>query len=169
MNADLKVTALNVQDVTRALCGLLIQPTTVSCSPGLIHRRRSRLRKDGNNPQTSSHYLLLIALHGCRLQEPGRRMSPIGCSSIKNSLAAKGHLLQREVAKLVAVTDEIELALARGKRVELRGFGSFTLKRRRGRVARNPKSGAPVQVSEKFFVLFRPGFEIRKRINRAES
>ncbi len=76
------------------------------------------------------------------------------------------HLHQRDVEKLVAtILDEIVLALARGDRVELRGFGSFSINRRGGRVGRNPKTGATVHVPEKAFVLFKPGHEIRKRIN----
>jgi integration host factor subunit beta len=80
------------------------------------------------------------------------------------------HLSQRDVEKVVAtILVEIELALARGTRVELRGFGSFAVNRHKSRVARNPGTGAAVHVPEKAFVLFRPGHEMRKRINRVES
>jgi integration host factor subunit beta len=80
------------------------------------------------------------------------------------------HLILRDVEKVVAtILVEIESALARGNRVELRGFGSFSVKRRKGRVARNPRTGTTVQVPEKGFVLFKPGHEMRKRINRVES
>jgi integration host factor subunit beta len=76
------------------------------------------------------------------------------------------HLFQRDVAKLVdAVFDEIVGALARGDRVELRGFGSFSVTRRRGRVGRNPRTGATVQVREKGFPAFRPAQEMWKRLN----
>ena len=79
------------------------------------------------------------------------------------------HLFQRDVEKVVAtILNEIELALARGTRVELRGFGSFCVNRHKSRVARNPGTGATVHVREKAFVLFRPGYEMRKRINRVE-
>jgi integration host factor subunit beta len=75
------------------------------------------------------------------------------------------HLFQRDVEKVVAtILDEIESAFARGTRVERR-FGSFSVKRRKSRVGRNPGTGARVDVPEKGFVLFRPGHEIRKRIN----
>jgi integration host factor subunit beta len=68
------------------------------------------------------------------------------------------HLIQQDVEKVIAtILVEIESALARGNRVELRGFGTFSVKRRRGRVARNPRTGTTVQVPEKAFVLFRPG------------
>lgn len=60
------------------------------------------------------------------------------------------HLFQRDVNKVVdAVLDKIVAALARGDRVELRGFGTFGTKVREGRVGRNPKTGATVHVPEK--------------------
>ena len=59
------------------------------------------------------------------------------------------HLFQRDVEKVVdAVLDEIVAALARGDRVELRGFGTFAVKVREGRVGRNPKTDATVHVPE---------------------
>ena len=80
------------------------------------------------------------------------------------------HLFQRDVGKLVAaILEEVAFALARGDRVELRGFGSFAVKRHKSRIGRNPKTGTAVHVPEKAFVLFRPGHEMRKRINRVES
>ena len=76
------------------------------------------------------------------------------------------HLFQRDVNKVVdAVLDKIVAALARGDRVELRGFGTFGTKVREGRVGRNPKTGATVHVPEKKILYFRQGHEIRKRLN----
>ncbi len=82
-------------------------------------------------------------------------------------LAGKNpHLFQRDVQKVVnAILDEIIAALARGDRVELRGFGAFSVKVREGRVGRNPRSGAKVHVPEKKIPHFKPGHEIRKRLN----
>jgi len=78
----------------------------------------------------------------------------------------KPHLFQRDVEKMVsAVLDEIVATLAHGGRVELRGFGTFAVKLREGRVGRNPKTGATVHVPEKKIPLFRQGNEIRKRLN----
>jgi integration host factor subunit beta len=78
------------------------------------------------------------------------------------------HLFQRDVEKLVdAVLDEIVAALARGDRVELRGFGAFSVKLRGGRVGRNPKTGAKVHVPDKNIPVFRPSKEIHKRLNSA--
>ena len=76
------------------------------------------------------------------------------------------HLFQRDVEKVVnAILDEIIAALARGDRVELRGFGTFAVKVREGRVGRNPKTGALVHVPDRQFALFRPGREIQTRLN----
>jgi integration host factor subunit beta len=68
-----------------------------------------------------------------------------------------------------AVLDEIVVALAQGERVELRGFGAFSAKLRGGRMGRNPKSGAKVQVAEKKVPVFRPSKEIHKRLNSGAS
>ena len=64
-----------------------------------------------------------------------------------------------------AVLDEVVAALAHGIRVELRGFGTFAVKVREGRVGGNPKTGATVRVPEKKIPVFRQGREIRKRLN----
>ena len=76
------------------------------------------------------------------------------------------HLFQRDVEKVVdAVLDKIVTALAHGDRVELRGFGSFSVRVREGRVARNPKTGAAVHAPERQIPFFRQGHEVRKRLN----
>jgi integration host factor subunit beta len=63
------------------------------------------------------------------------------------------------------VLDEIIEALARGDRVELRGFGAFTVKYRAPRKGRNPRTGATVPVQEKFVPFFKTGKELRERLN----
>jgi integration host factor subunit beta len=76
------------------------------------------------------------------------------------------HLLQRDVERIVTtIFDEISAALARGERVELRGFGAFSVKRRDARVGRNPRTGASVQVDEKFIPFFKTGKLLRERLN----
>jgi integration host factor subunit beta len=76
------------------------------------------------------------------------------------------HLYQRDVERIVStIFDEITEALSRGDRVELRGFGAFSVKRRGPRVGRNPRTGAAVQVGEKFIPFFKAGKELRERIN----
>ena len=82
-------------------------------------------------------------------------------------LAAKNpHLYQRDVERIVAtVFDEISKALARGDRVELRGFGAFSVKRRQSRTGRNPRTGEAVQVAEKAVPFFKTGKELREKLN----
>lgn len=76
------------------------------------------------------------------------------------------HLYQRDIERIVStVFDEISEALARGDRVELRGFGAFSVKRRAARVARNPRTGAAVNVDEKHVPFFKTGKELRLSLN----
>jgi integration host factor subunit beta len=77
------------------------------------------------------------------------------------------HLYQRDVEKTVnAILDEIMMALARGDRVELRGFGAFSVKHRPARTGRNPRTGADVAIVRKSVPFFKTGKEIRERLNR---
>jgi integration host factor subunit beta len=76
------------------------------------------------------------------------------------------HLYLRDVEKIVnAILDEIVNALARGDRVELRGFGAFSVKHRDARLGRNPRTGAHVSVDEKAVPFFKTGKEMRERLN----
>ncbi len=75
-------------------------------------------------------------------------------------------LFHRDVERIVAtIFDEIADALARGQRVELRGFGAFSVKRRDARIGRNPRTGVTVRVSEKFIPFFKTGKQLRERLN----
>ena len=77
------------------------------------------------------------------------------------------HLYQRDVENIVnAILDEIVAALARGDRVELRGFGAFSVKHRPARAGRNPRTGAHVPVDQKTVPFFKTGKEMRERLNR---
>ena len=77
------------------------------------------------------------------------------------------HLYLRDVEKIVnAILDEITSALSRGDRVELRGFGAFSVKHRDARVGRNPRTGAHVPVNEKTVPFFKTGKEMRERLNQ---
>lgn len=79
---------------------------------------------------------------------------------------ANPHLYQRHVELIVnTVLDEITAALARGDRVELRGFGAFSVKDRPARTGRNPRTGAKVDVDQKFVPFFKTGKELRERLN----
>ena len=79
-------------------------------------------------------------------------------------------LYQRDAENGVnAILDEIGNALARGDRVEIRGFGAFSTKQRDARVGRNPRTGDHVPVEEKLVPVFRAGKEMRERINRSRQ
>jgi len=79
------------------------------------------------------------------------------------------HLYQRDVENVVnAILDEITHTMARGDRVELRGFGAFSVKRRNARVGRNPRTGEQVEVEEKCVPFFKTGKELRERLNEGE-
>ena len=85
---------------------------------------------------------------------------------IQKIAIANPHLYQRDVERIVNVIfNEIIEALSRGDRVELRGFGAFTVKRRAPRVGRNPRTGESVHVNEKHVPFFKTGKELRDRLN----
>ncbi|MCE5974231.1 integration host factor subunit beta [Sinirhodobacter sp. WL0062] len=94
---------------------------------------------------------------------------------IRSELIAKiaeenPHLFQRDVEKIVnTIFDEIIEAMARGDRVELRGFGAFSVKRRDARTGRNPRTGDSVDVDEKHVPFFKTGKLLRDRLNGDEE
>jgi integration host factor subunit beta len=76
------------------------------------------------------------------------------------------HLFLRDVENIVsAIFDEITETLAEGNRVELRGFGAFSVKNRPARVGRNPRTGDTVEVEEKWVPFFKTGKELREKLN----
>ena len=76
------------------------------------------------------------------------------------------HLYQRDVERIVTtVFDEITSALCRGDRVELRGFGAFSIKQRGSRIGRNPRTGEAVQVVAKSVPYFKTGKNLRAKLN----
>jgi len=76
------------------------------------------------------------------------------------------HLYQRDIENIVgSILDEVVKALARGDRVELRGFGAFSTKQRDARVGRNPRTGDSVEVDQKLVPVFKTGKELRLRLN----
>ena len=85
---------------------------------------------------------------------------------VQKLATANPHLYQRDVEAIVtAIFDEITAALSRGDRVELRGFGAFSVKRRGARTGRNPRTGDSVSVEEKFIPFFKTGKQLRDRLN----
>ncbi|MGE5566622.1 MAG: integration host factor subunit beta [Parcubacteria group bacterium] len=94
---------------------------------------------------------------------------------IKSELIAKlaaenPHLTQRDVERVVGVIlDRIINALERGGRVELRGFGAFSVRSRPARAGRNPRTGDPVDVRAKHVPFFKSGKELRARLNAEDA
>ncbi len=85
---------------------------------------------------------------------------------IEKIAVANPHLFQRDVELIVNVIfDEIIGSLSRGERVELRGFGAFSVKQRPARTGRNPRTGEQVLVEEKYVPYFKTGKDLRLRMN----
>lgn len=88
-------------------------------------------------------------------------------SELINKIAeANPHLYHRDVEKIVStIFDEITSALSKGDRVELRGFGTFSVKERQSRIGRNPRTGERVDVDSKRVPFFKTGKDLRERLN----
>ncbi|MFO1073376.1 MAG: integration host factor subunit beta [Geminicoccaceae bacterium] len=88
---------------------------------------------------------------------------------IKRLADANPHLYLRDIERIVStVFEQISSALARGDRVELRGFGAFSVRERSERVGRNPRTGDEVSVPNKIVPYFKTGKELRERLNTQE-
>jgi len=96
----------------------------------------------------------------------------MGVGMIRSELVQKiadenPHLYQKDVERIVGtIFDEIINAMAAGDRVELRGFGAFSVKKRKARLGRNPRTGEAVDVAEKHVAFFKTGKLLRNRLNR---
>ena len=90
-------------------------------------------------------------------------------SELIEVLASKqSHLALKDVELAVkTLLDQMGQSLARRERIEIRGFGSFSLHRRPARMGRNPKTGEAVSLPEKHVPHFKPGKELRERVNAA--
>jgi len=83
--------------------------------------------------------------------------------------SANPHLRAADVETVVGtIFEEISVALSRGERVELRGFGAFSVKRRDARTGRNPRTGDSVDVEAKAIPFFKAGKDLRERVNRGK-
>jgi integration host factor subunit beta len=88
---------------------------------------------------------------------------------IERLSSTTGELNKKEAELIInTIFDSIGGALAEGDRVEIRGFGSFTIRERDARVARNPKSGEVVSIPTKKTPFFKTGKELRLRVNTME-
>jgi len=100
-----------------------------------------------------------------------RRIGQERAAMIKSELIQRiadenPHLFQRDVERIVStIFSEITGALSRGDRVELRGFGAFSVKERDARMGRNPRTGEAVAVPEKRVPFFKTGKDLRERLN----
>ena len=96
----------------------------------------------------------------------------MGVGMIRSELVQKiadenPHLYQKDVERIVGtIFDEIINAMVAGDRVELRGFGAFSVKKRKARLGRNPRTGEAVNVAEKHVAFFKTGKLLRNRLNR---
>lgn len=112
---------------------------------------------------------LLIVRHGRVFQDDPQ--STQGGKMIRSELVQKiaeenPHLYQRDVERIVnTIFDSIIDAMSRGDRVELRGFGAFSVKKRESRIGRNPRTGESVSVDEKHVPFFKTGKLLRDRLN----
>jgi integration host factor subunit beta len=90
-------------------------------------------------------------------------------SDLIERLSEKQPLLNYRDVELAVkqILEQMSLSLSSGDRIEIRGFGSFTLHHRPPRVGRNPKSGKSVELGEKYVPHFKPGKELRDRVNEA--
>ncbi len=89
-------------------------------------------------------------------------------SELIDRIAAKQtHLSPKDVELVVKATvDHMAWVLSQGRRIEVRGFGSFSLHYRLPRVGRNPRTGIAVSLSGKYVPHFKPGKELRERVNQ---
>ena len=93
-------------------------------------------------------------------------MSLIKSKLIQNITEANQHLFVRDVERIVnTIFEEITKTLSMGNRVEIRGFGAFSVKSRDSRTGRNPRTGEPVQVVAKRVPYFKTGKGLRERLN----
>ncbi len=102
------------------------------------------------------------------LPSSGGGMGEMTKSELIERIARKQSQLVYRDVELAAKTiiEHMAECLAGGGRIEIRGFGSFSLRFRPGRVGRNPKTGAPVSLPAKYVPHFKPGKKLRERVNR---
>ena len=97
-------------------------------------------------------------------------MSLIKSQLIQNITEANPHLFVRDVERIVnTIFNEISSSLASGKRVELRGFGAFSVQHRKERMGRNPRTGESVNVEEKYIPRFKTGKDLRLKLNSEKN
>ena len=89
---------------------------------------------------------------------------------IQRIAQTQSHLVERDIALAVSMMlENMTACLARGGRIEIRGFGSFSVRFRRARVGRNPRTGTPVSLPARYAPHFKPGKHLRERLNRVHE
>ena len=98
-------------------------------------------------------------------------VDPMTRSELTSLLAGHfAHLPADQIEAAVrSLFDRMSLSLRNGERIEIRGFGGFSLHHRKPRVGRNPKTGEPVQLPAKSAIHFNPGKEFRERVNASQA
>tara|TARA_B110000261_G_C13047555_1_gene342900 strand:+ start:72 stop:401 length:330 start_codon:yes stop_codon:yes gene_type:complete len=97
-------------------------------------------------------------------------MSLIKSQLIQNITDLNPHLYIKDVERIIStIFSEITKSLAEGRRVELRGFGAFSVQHRKARIGRNPRTGAAVEVEEKYIPRFKTGKELRIKLNSSTN
>ncbi|MBT5465561.1 MAG: integration host factor subunit beta [Gammaproteobacteria bacterium] len=90
-------------------------------------------------------------------------------SELTNQLYLKSNLPQEDVVVAVnVIIESMQNALGRGERIEIRGFGAFSLRERKGRTGRNPRTGEAVEIPTCYKVHFKPGKELRERVIQSD-
>jgi integration host factor subunit beta len=90
-------------------------------------------------------------------------------SELTNQLYLKSNLPQEDVVVAVnVIIESMQNALGRGERIEIRGFGAFSLRERKGRTGRNPRTGETVEIPTCYKVHFKPGKELRERVIQSD-
>ena len=99
------------------------------------------------------------------LRERRKRVMGNTKKDIVMKVSTETNLTQIDVKNIIQKTlDSIAESLERGETVELRNFGVFKVKTRRGRIGRNPRTGEEVQVPEKKVVVFKPGLILKQKV-----
>lgn len=93
-------------------------------------------------------------------------MSLIKSQLVQNITDQNPHLYIKDVERIInSIFSEITKSLAEGRRVELRGFGAFSVQKRKERIGRNPRTGDAVNVSAKYIPRFKQGKELKIKLN----
>ena len=101
----------------------------------------------------------------------GDQKSMITKSELIENIASKqNHLAYKDIElSIKSLLEQMSTSLSRGERIEVRGFGSFSLHFRPPRIGRNPKTGEAVSLPGKHVPHFKPGKELRERVNRSQT